>query len=161
MIFITTGTQAPFSRLVKAMDEIALYFPDKKFIMQAQGVDFEVKNISIVSFLTPEEFNKLFTSATLIVSHAGMGSIIYALTLKKRIVVVPRYASLNEHRNDHQLATAKKMEDMIGIPVVYDITELKSKIDELINQERKAVAIEIGSWASPSLITSLKNDINK
>ncbi|RYZ96331.1 MAG: glycosyl transferase family 28 [Sphingobacteriaceae bacterium] len=159
MIFITTGTQAPFNRLIKAMDEIAASLNGEEVIVQAAGVDFEVKNMTVTGFIKPDEFDKLYLRARLIVSHAGMGSIIQALTMNKDIIIVPRYASLGEHRNDHQVATAKKMESMAKMPVAYDIADLKTKIDEVSSNEDKVTHIKVGPWASEQLMAQCPRQV--
>ena len=65
------------------------------------------------------------------ISHAGMGSIITALELGKRIIVMPRRANLGEHRNDHQLATAKRLSEQGRIMVAFTEQELVDKLDQL------------------------------
>ena len=49
---------------------------------------------------------------TAIVAHAGMGTILTALEIGKPLLVMPRRAALGEHRNDHQLATARRFADL-------------------------------------------------
>ncbi|MCU0779024.1 MAG: hypothetical protein MUF86_15345, partial [Akkermansiaceae bacterium] len=65
--------------------------------------------IEYVEFLEPREFKRRFNEASLIISHAGMGTILSALLHGKPILVMPKLASLGEHRNEHQLATARRM----------------------------------------------------
>ena len=65
------------------------------------------------------------------IAHAGMGSIITALELGKPIMVMPRRASLGEHRNDHQVATAKRFAEQGRIMVAFNEKELVDKLDQL------------------------------
>ena len=53
-----------------------------------------------------------------------MGSIITALELGKRIIVMPRRADLGEHRSDHQVATAKRFAEQGRIEVAFNEREL-------------------------------------
>lgn len=154
MIFITIGTQEPFDRLVKAMDEIALAFPNQEFIAQISNTLYKAKNLKTKTFLEPSEFNKLFEEAELIVSHAGMGTIITALQFGKPIIVMPRKSNLGEHRNDHQMATAKKMDNLGYIHVAYDELELKTLMDKGLDGLPSLHVL--GKWASPELVSSLK-----
>jgi UDP-N-acetylglucosamine transferase subunit ALG13 len=62
--------------------------------------------------------------AELVVAHAGMGSIITALRYQRPLLIMPRRAALGEHRNDHQVATAKWLIDRPGIEVAWDESEL-------------------------------------
>jgi UDP-N-acetylglucosamine transferase subunit ALG13 len=66
MIFVTTGTQAPFNRLVKVMDALALELDGEEIIVQASGVNFETKNVKVVGFLHPKEYNRIFNEARLV-----------------------------------------------------------------------------------------------
>jgi UDP-N-acetylglucosamine transferase subunit ALG13 len=159
MIFVTTGTQAPFNRLVKAMDIIADDLNGEEVIVQAFGVDFETKNLKIVGFLNPVEYKRIFDEARLIVSHAGMGSIVSALTIGKPIVVIPRKASLGEHRNDHQIEGAKKMESLGYVNVAYDEDELNKKIKDMLAKSTEKKPVTIGDFASNTLTSSIRGFI--
>ena len=55
----------------------------------------------------------------MIYAHAGMGTILSALKQDKPIIIVPRLASLKEHRNDHQIATAMRMDELGYVYVAY------------------------------------------
>lgn len=159
MIFVTIGTQAPFDRLVSAMDEIAALYPEEKFIAQVTNTELMVENMELRYFLSPVDFEKLFLEASLIVSHAGMGTIISALTLGKPIIIMPRKAYLNEHRNEHQLATARKFKDMGYVYVAADENELKILMETLHTNGFKSLHRTADS-ASTELITSIRNFIN-
>ncbi|WP_069658081.1 glycosyltransferase [Arcticibacter eurypsychrophilus] len=160
MIFVTTGTQAPFNRLILAMDEIAAELGEE-VIAQASGVDFPVKNLKIVEFLNPTEYKRIFKESKMVISHAGMGTIISALKDKKPILIVPRVAALGEHRNEHQYATAKKIEELGYMPVVYDMVDLKDKVISLRDDAEHYVLPAMGDLASVSLIQSLQEFISK
>ena len=124
MIFVTTGTQIPFDRFIQAVDEI-MEGMDEPVIVQALKSDYKPKNFETVDFLPPDEFNKILAGARWIVSHAGIGSILSALEYEKPIIIFPRLASWGEHRNDHQLATAMKMNELGYAYVAYDKKQLK------------------------------------
>ncbi|RYF19994.1 MAG: glycosyl transferase family 28 [Flavobacteriales bacterium] len=156
MIFITIGTQEPFDRLIKAMDEVANLFPEKKFYAQVSDTSYKALHLKTQSFLAPAQFNRLFNEAELIISHAGMGTIISALTQKKPILVVPRLVKFGEHRNEHQLATAKKMEELGYVRVAYDIDALKNEVINLLRQTEVKPLRTLGNFASPELLNSLK-----
>ena len=67
--------------------------------------------------------------AEMIVSHAGMGTILTALRYRKPILILPRKAGFGEHRNDHQLATAKWLEHRQGILVANEAADIASLLD--------------------------------
>lgn len=156
MIFVTTGTQAPFNRLIQAMEEIAGELPDEEVVAQAFGVDFVVRNMRVVEFLTPEEYNGIFSKSRLIISHAGMGTIISALKERKQIIIVPRIAALGEHRNEHQMATANKIAQLNYMPVVFNMEDLRELVLHSHTRSKLLFTMpELGDTASQSLISSI------
>lgn len=124
MIFVTVGTQLAFDRLIASVDAWAEKNPGVEIFAQIGPGSFRPKNFKFESFVSPTEANGLFRSADLVVSHAGMGSILTALKYKKPILVMPRKASLGEHRNEHQLATAKWLGNKAGISVANEAEDV-------------------------------------
>ena len=156
MIFVTIGTQLPFDRLIRIIDNLAPQL-NEEIIAQVYKCGFTPKNIKTVEFIAPDEFNSLFDKARLIISHAGMGTILSALQKNKPIIVFPRIAALSEHRNEHQLATARKFKEMGTVNVAMNEEELTAL---LLNGELTALQ-HIGNSASPSLIQSIEDFIDK
>ena len=156
MIFVTIGTQLPFDRLIKIIDELAPQL-NEEVIAQVYQCGFTPQNIKTVDFLAPDEFNTLFDKARLIISHAGMGTILSALQKDKPIIVFPRIAALGEHRNEHQLATARKFKEMRTVNVAMNEEELTSM---LLNGNQTTLQ-HIGTYASPSLIQSIQKFIDE
>lgn len=160
MIFVTIGTQAPFDRLVKAIDEIAPQLNGERIVAQVFESSYQVKNLETVGFLSPDQFNKYFEEARLVVAHAGMGTIISALTQAKPLLILPRLASMGEHRNDHQIATAKKMQDLGYVQVAFDEKELVQKLLQMSTATNgSASSPQIRKVASDSLISSVRGYI--
>lgn len=154
MIFVTIGTQAPFDRFIKIVDEVASLL-DEEVIAQVYQCGFEPKNIKTINFLAPDEFNKLFERARLIVSHAGMGTILSALQKRKPIIIFPRIAALGEHRNEHQLATAEKFKELGSVYVAMNEEELR----QLMVRKDLRCLQEIGASADKALIQSIEDFI--
>ena len=156
MIFVTLGTQLPFDRLIKIIDELAPQL-NEEVIAQVYQCRFTPRNIKTVDFLSPNEFNELFDKARLIISHAGMGTILSAQQKHKPIIVFPRIAALGEHRNEHQLATARKLKEIGATNVAMNEEELTSM---LLNGNPTTLQ-HIGNSASPSLIQSIQEFIDE
>ncbi|AGF79897.1 hypothetical protein UWK_03380 [Desulfocapsa sulfexigens DSM 10523] len=135
MIFVTVGEQLPFDRLVRAVDECAQKLGQEIFA-QIGETEWRPKKIGYEKFLNPDEFNKKFLEADVIIAHAGMGTIITALELGKPIIVMPRKAALGEHRNDHQFATAQRFLALNYITVAFDETELVEKLEKFSGGEK-------------------------
>lgn len=151
MIFCTIGTQAPFDRFLQIIDEIAPDMGEEEIIVQAFKDKYEPKHVRTIQMLPPDEFNKIFAEARMIIGHAGMGTIISALTQDKPIIVFPRIAALGEHRNEHQLATAKKMNELGYVYVANNDKELR----ELVLKKDLKPLHELGPYASKSLTDDL------
>ncbi|MBQ4357938.1 MAG: glycosyl transferase family 28 [Paludibacteraceae bacterium] len=154
MIFVTIGTQAPFDRFIEMMDEIAGGMKEEIVAQTCHGT-YEPKHLKTIDFVPPDEFEQLFTKARLIVAHAGMGTILSALSRNKPIIVFPRIAALGEHRNEHQLATAKKMKEL---GLVY-VASNREELEQLIKTESLESLAKIGETASESLTESLRREI--
>ena len=124
MIFLTVGTQLPFERLVKAIDEWAAGNTHTPVFAQIGATEYQPKHLEVTSGLSPCEYQEKFNAASLVVSHVGMGTIISGLDSDKPMVLMPRKAALGEHRNDHQLATARKFERFELIDIAHDTSQL-------------------------------------
>ena len=122
MIFATVGTQLPFERLINALSRyqrnsgetvVAQTLSNKKW----PGLDTH-------RILRKDAFDRAISEARIIVSHAGVGSLLAAKVAKKPIIVLPRRRELREHRNDHQLDTAAYVDSRPGIAVAWHETEI-------------------------------------
>ncbi len=153
MIFATVGSQEPFDRLVRAVDEWARQHPRAEVFAQIGASHFRPKFVEYTKFLDPTEFNRVIRQARLIVAHAGMGSIISALELGKPIVVMPRRGALRETRNDHQVATAERFGQRGKVIVAEDERVLGARLDYALTVgETPRIAPE----ASPRLIATIR-----
>lgn len=125
MILATVGMQLPFPRFAQALDEIA-----GKHGLQIVAQTFEpiagLLHLDQRARLSPAEFDLLAQRATMIVGHAGIGTILSAAHAEKPIILYPRVAALGEHRNEHQLATAREFAVRTGIYVAYSNEELEA-----------------------------------
>jgi UDP-N-acetylglucosamine transferase subunit ALG13 len=157
LIFVTVGTQLPFDRLIRTVDAWAAQNQANDVFAQIGPTAYEPAHIRSAAFITPQEFTEHYANATAVVAHAGMGTILTALEQGKPLLVMPRRADLGEHRNDHQMATAKRFLEMGKVNVAFDEAELTTKLDRLA--EIKA-GDRIAQSASPELIDTLKQFIN-
>ena len=123
MIFVTVGTQLPFPRLVDEMCRIRFEL-NEEIIVQSANTTYSDAKLTVRPFLTPVEFEKAATSTRILVGHAGIGTLLTAKKFGVPLVVLPRKASLGEHRNDHQVATVQQISDITGVYVVRSETDL-------------------------------------
>ena len=158
MIFVTVGTQLPFDRLVRVVDAWAATQPCEAVFGQIGPTKLCPAQMEWTSFLAPEDHRKRFEAASLIIAHAGMGTILFALTNSKPLIIMPRRASLGEHRNDHQVATARQFADRAGITVAMDEEALTGVLDQ---RKHRGAGPGIPAHASPHLLQSVRSFIRE
>ncbi len=127
MIFVTIGMQLPFPRLLTAMDRIAGQ-TDEPVVAQTGPHDGKFETLTGRVTLPPAEFDRTFAEARVVVSHAGIGTILSAKKMGKPLILFPRRLEFSEHRNDHQLSTARHLEAMPGIHVAWTEDDLERLI---------------------------------
>lgn len=157
MIFVTIGTQLSFDRLIKAVDVWAEKNPSVKIFAQIGPGAVVPKFMEHVEFVPPSQVTALMNEAELIVSHAGMGSVLTALRYQRPILIMPRKAVLGEHRNDHQMATARWLNDRPGVTVCWEETDIGTLLDQ---RHSRATGPELSEFASGALIEKLSQYIN-
>lgn len=129
MIFLTVGTQFPFDRLVKSIDEmVGRQKLSEEIFAQIGDSSYIPKNFESAKSLQKRDFDKYICEASSIISHAGMGIITSAMDNRKPQLVMPRLAEYGEVVNDHQVAIAKIFERLKHILVAYKTGQLQGKI---------------------------------
>lgn len=158
VIFVVTGTQAPFDRLLSIIDKWAVNQDTYSVIAQTANSEINFKNMTCFDYLEPDIFNEYFNNADVIIGHAGMGTIIKALENKKKLVVFPRLVKYNEHRNDHQHHTAFGFDKLGLINVAYNEKDLFRYLNNIIDIPVKR---KINQNAEKQLLEKISNFINK
>lgn len=156
MIFVSVGTQLPFDRMVRAVDEWAADNRDAEIVGQIGRGSYVPQHFKYESFIAPDPYRQLQARTSLFVSHAGMGAILGALELGKPLIIMPRLAAQGEHRNDHQLATVSYFRGKEGIYVADNENELKALLSR---RHSLAGASQISGAASPELVSALSSYI--
>jgi UDP-N-acetylglucosamine transferase subunit ALG13 len=155
LILVTVGTQLPFDRLIRAVDDIVPQFKWPGFAQIGKGA-YQPKNLKWSSNVSPVEFDGYFRECRVIVAHAGIGTVLTARRFGKPIILFPRKASLGEHRNDHQLATVSQLE---GRPGIY-VARSENELHDLLSSDIAAPAAdEVPSANRELLVSYLKNYI--
>lgn len=130
MIFVTVGTLLPFDRLIESMDQWAARNPTVAVFAQIGAAAYLPQHMSWVRELTPAEFVTRVEQCSVLVAHAGIGSIITAAEIGRPVVLFPRRRALGEHLSDHQLHTVDRLASRDGILVANDDKELDRRIEE-------------------------------
>jgi UDP-N-acetylglucosamine transferase subunit ALG13 len=131
VIFVAVGTQGPFDRMIRPIDEWAARTGRDDVFAQIGRNAWRPSHIECVEHLDAGAFRSNMERAEVVISHAGMGTILTALELGKPVLIMPRRAALGEQRNDHQLATARKVEALGLVTVANDERELAERLENL------------------------------
>ena len=135
MIYVSVGKMPiGFDRLVEAADEMARDIGDDVFI-QSGSSPYRPMNAQYKDFVTFPEAEELQARASVIVSHAGIGTIIGALRSGTPIVIVPRREKYKEHFTDHQMEIADALRERRGVMVVEDVRELPGAVRRLMGMK--------------------------
>lgn len=107
MILVTVGTnEARFDRLLSAVAELRV---DEELLVQ-HGHSFPIEHpwAKSVDFLPFEAMAAAIARARVVITHAGVGSVMVSLANGKRPVVVPRRKLYAEAVDDHQLQLGRR-----------------------------------------------------
>src|SRR6476661_4628821 len=106
------------------VDSIAPTF-DESMFAQVGEAHYTPRHMQWSRSLDPSGYNKLFADARVIVSHAGIGTVLRAGRERKPLVVVARQAQFGEHRDDHQVATCNHLRHIPGIYIANDAEQIR------------------------------------
>jgi UDP-N-acetylglucosamine transferase subunit ALG13 len=150
MIFVSVGSSTiPFDRLLDAVDGVSI---DEPFVVQHGTSTIRPRQAECVDFLDFPDFIELVREARVVVTHAGVGSIITAITERKRPIVFPRRASHGEAVDDHQVAFARRTGELGLVTLVEDAELLAPAIADhaaaapVLTPGRSAIEVELRSY---------------
>ncbi len=131
MIFVTVGSMFPFDRLIRLMDDWTAAHPGDDVLAQIGDGAFEPVHMRWTRRLHPRAFADTVRKSSLIVAHAGMGSVFTASEFDRPIVILPRNREAGEHTTDHQIDTAHWLKARPGIfAVQMDGRDLAAQIEQ-------------------------------
>jgi UDP-N-acetylglucosamine transferase subunit ALG13 len=114
------GSQFPFDRLLRAVDDL----PRTESIVVQHGPSaIRPAGASCEAFVPLETLARLVREARVVVTHAGVGSILLALANGRKPYVVPRLRAFGETVDDHQLESARRF-SAAGVVTLVEQPEL-------------------------------------
>lgn len=134
MIFVTLGTQdKAFTRLLDAIENQILNGQiEEEVIVQAGYTKYESKHMKIYKLISSKEFNSLMKRCDLLLTHAGVGSIMTGLQHHKTVIAAARLKEYNEHTNNHQLDILKEFTKQGYILALEDF----NRLDEVLKKAK-------------------------
>ena len=155
MIFVTVGSsKSPFDRLLRAIDTT---FFDEDVVVQHGVSSVRPRNAECVGFLDFDAFVARIEQARVVVTHAGVGSIMTSLAHGKRPVVVPRRAEFGEAVDDHQLPFARRADQLGLVELVQVETDLGEAIrghagaHEAATAARSPIEVELRQYIQETI----------
>lgn len=133
MVLVLLGTQN--NSFYRLLEEIQKCIDDgiikDKVVVQAGSTKFESNNMEIFNLIEQNKFNELIEQANIIITHGGVGSIVTAVKLGKKVIAVPRLKKYGEHVNDHQIQIVETFSKQGFIKGIKDVSELKEALIEI------------------------------
>ena len=149
MIFVTVGTnEARFDRLLRAVASLELQ--EELVVQHGHSSRIEIPRAELVDFLPFDAMTETIRRARVVVTHAGVGSVMVALGNGKRPVVFPRRRSFGEAVDDHQLQLGRRFAEAGLVTLV----ESPEGLAEALAREQEAARVVP---ASSSLAADLRH----
>lgn len=128
MILVTVGTQT--MSFIRMLDEVRNLVENgdisSQIVIQSGYTPFKFihENVTILDFAGLDELKELQIKSDIIITHGGVGSILEALSLNKKVIAVPRLRKYHEHINDHQIEIVENFAMLNYLIPVYNIKDL-------------------------------------
>ena len=95
------------------------------------GTQDKSKNMKILDLIPIKDFNSYIKKSKYIISHGGVGTILDAIKMKKKVIVVPRLKEYGEHENNHQIEITDEFAKGGYIIPCKDLNNLGSAIEKI------------------------------
>jgi UDP-N-acetylglucosamine transferase subunit ALG13 len=130
LILVALGThELPFTRLLYAIEDLVKQrVITEPVVIQNGHTPFTSDVMTCKPFVSFEEMKALYKEASLIVTHAGTGSVVMGCKENKKVIVAARLKKYGEHNDDHQLQLVEEFEKANYILPWHDGGSLKEVI---------------------------------
>lgn len=162
MIFITVGGEKfQFNRLFAVMDnDIKSGAITDEVFAQIGVSEYAPKFFKYKRYMPFDEVLKFVRESDIVISHAGVGTVILCLKEGEIPIVLPREENFKEHVDDHQVEFAKKMEEEGKILLAKDEKDVLDKIKNYKKLISKMKPYKI-SDSSDKLVSYLKTIVEE
>jgi UDP-N-acetylglucosamine transferase subunit ALG13 len=126
LIFVTVGTHdQPFERMLAGVEAL----PDLAEIVIQYGYASAPSGVARAEAFMPfGEMERCFEAADLVITHAGVGSILCARRAGHTPIVIPRYHELGEHVDDHQVELTRALAGLGEVTPVWRDEDLATVV---------------------------------
>jgi UDP-N-acetylglucosamine transferase subunit ALG13 len=153
MILVSVGaSEFPFDRLLHA---VAGFPSGEALVVQHGPSAVRPAGADCVPFVPLDTLATLVREARAVVTHAGVGSILFSLANGKRPYVVPRRREFGETVDDHQLESARRFAETGLVTLVEEPEELTVVLRDLRDTTIEAPTDDV------PLVHELRNYIDR
>jgi UDP-N-acetylglucosamine transferase subunit ALG13 len=146
VILVTLGTnEAKFDRLLQAVDQLE---SREELVVQHGPSRIRPRRAMTLEYLPFDELVETIRRARLVITHAGVGSVIVCLANGKKPIVMPRRKRFGEAVDDHQVDFATRLHAQ-GLVTMADDAEALSSA--LASYRPAAATMETGSALADEL----------
>ena len=109
MILVCVGmSEDPFDRLLEIIDDFCEKgIIEDEVVAQIGNTKYVPRNYDFFDCVENDKFLEWIKKADLIISHAGIGCVLPALKLGKKVIIFPRKYEHHEHVDNHQVEMLK------------------------------------------------------
>jgi beta-1,4-N-acetylglucosaminyltransferase len=126
VIVVTVGSSGfRFDRLLRGVDAVET---EEEILVQHGPSDVKPRGATCVPYLAFDDLVTAVRKARVVITHAGVGSVLVARMNGKRPIVVPRLARYGEVVDDHQLYFAERLAQDDGVTLVLDPSNLDQAV---------------------------------
>lgn len=136
--FITVGNaKQSFNRFFHLVDEVLDLLP-QPVLLQTGHNEYQNDKTQVKAFMEMEEFENAVKTSQVLIMHAGAGSIIHAVQMGKRPIVIPRLQKFNEHVDDHQLEFAERLAQNDIVYLCQERADIRVSIEDIMKKGPEA-----------------------
>lgn len=159
--FVTVGNaKQPFNRMFELI-RLAIDLLPQPIIAQTGSAIVKIHGVKTFEVLPGEHFKQLIKDSSVVIMHAGAGSLIHALNNLHKPIVIPRRYKYGEHIDDHQIQLAREFYMQDKIYLVENIIDMHQALSILKSSEIKN-KFQDNETFKRKLITLLENiSLNK
>jgi UDP-N-acetylglucosamine transferase subunit ALG13 len=149
VILVTVGTnEAPFDRLLEAV--AALSTSEEIVVQHGSSAIVPANAARTYDFLLFDDLVREMRASRVVVTHAGIGSIMTALSCGRRPVVAARLVANREAVDDHQLPVARRLQEAGLVTLVEDL----ARLEDALAKAGEEVDVSLG--ADERLVSELR-----
>ena len=132
MILVTLGTNDKrFDRLLAAVEKaVKEGIITDEVVVQAGYTSWQSDCIRVTDYLDREAFDEYIRTASLIICHGGVGTIMTGLKNRRKILAAARLQKYHEHVNDHQIQLLEAFEKRGYLIYMQDLDDIRPYLEK-------------------------------